>query len=129
MLRYTVTGAVPKKKQFEQYIDRIMNDFFPQDISDHVNLDIKFKPCCEYDAAGYCYDDDGGITVEIAKTCGGVPYTVDQLAVHLAHELVHVKQYIEGTGGLNDRLPYELRPSEIEAYALEYVLCEKYWNK
>lgn len=126
---YTVTGAVQKKKQFERYIDHIVNDFFPKDISYTVNLEIKFKPSCEHDAAGYCYDDDGGITVEIAKTCGGVPYTVEQMAVHLAHELVHVKQHVEGVNSLGEHLPYELRPSEIEAYALETVLCEKYWNK
>lgn len=129
MLSYTVIGSVRKKKQFERYIDYIVCDLFAQNITDQITLNIIFKSSCEHNAAGYCYEDDGDITVEIAKTCDGVYYTVDQLAVHLAHELVHAKQYAEGLGDLDEHLPYDQRPSEIEAYALESILCEKYWNK
>lgn len=130
VLLYSITGSVPKKKLFENYVDCIVNNFLSQHVENHIDLVIRFKPSCEHDAAGYCYeDDDGEIIVEIAKTCDGVPYTVEQIAVHLAHEMVHVKQYIEGVGDLDHHLPYKERPSEIEAYALESVLCEKYWNK
>jgi hypothetical protein len=130
MLFYDILGSIPKKKKFETYIDNILNEFFPKGIKSQRFVKIKFKVGCDNQVAGYCFEDEeGDITVEIAKSSNGQTYHIEEIALHLAHELVHVKQYIQGKMDRDLSIPYDQQPSEIEAYALESVLFEKYWNK
>ena len=130
MILYTLRGRVPQKKKFQLYIDRILEDLFADKPVDYVYVNIHFKPQCEGEAAGFCYEsDDDEITVEVAKSSMNEPYTVEEIARNLAHELVHVRQHIEGTACIDHHLPYADRPSEQEAYALERVLREKHWYK
>ena len=130
MILYHVCGRIQQKKKFESYINCIFNDFFAADVKKSVFVNIHFKTRCEDDAAGFCYlNDEDEVVVEVSKTCMNVPYSLDDIAVHLAHELVHAKQHIECRAGFDDHLPYAQKPSEIEAYTLEAVLAEKYWYK
>lgn len=130
MIVYYTRGSIAQKKRFEDYINDIFNHFFPNDNAELRVVNICFKNKCDGDAAGYCYaDGEDEIHVEVAKSSMGIPYSLDEVAVNLAHELVHAKQHVEGKGNQDDHLPYWEKPSEIEAYALETVLAEKYWYK
>jgi hypothetical protein len=67
----------------------------------------------EEDGYMYVNDEDGSLVV-------GLEYLKSGKAVHLyldvIHELVHVKQFLEGRNLFDNRYTYVDRPTEIEAY-------------
>lgn len=67
------------------------------------------------DEDGYMYvnDEDGSLVVGLEYLRGG-----DELHLYLdvIHELVHVKQFLQGRNLFDHRYSYVDRPTEIEAY-------------
>ena len=89
-----------------------------------IELNIKFVNKCETDVMGFCYDGDKAadiyeIEIEIAKNVNNEPLTFFEQMNTLAHEMVHVKQFVRGE-----------YPSEREAKKLEFELYGKCfpWN-
>ena len=66
------------------------------------------------------YEDDNEFTIRLNKSL-----SLSDLITTVLHELVHVKQYLEGMVMEND-LPYDQRPHEIEAHSKEKELTEAY---
>ena len=110
------------------------------DISDYDDVTIRLKAKKKIDALGYCsikhYDDEDCISIilmEIDST-----QSRNEMINTLAHEMVHVKQYITGElsedldvwKGKNvnsDDIDYDDQPWEIEADKVGDILDEK-WN-
>jgi hypothetical protein len=83
-------------------------------------IEINFKRMSNDPNYGYCCDlDDGEFEIDIKRTL-----RLRDMLTTLAHELVHVKQYIKGelTQTNEQNIPYWDRPSEIEAHGREVGL-------
>jgi uncharacterized protein (DUF608 family) len=105
-----------------------------------VNIDIKIRKL-EKNVAGLVYHsglflDDKRFTIEISETL-----SKSKMITTLAHEMVHVKQFLEGQLELKRApfrilwngkdltdLKYTKRPWEIEAHALEGELYKGFMN-
>ena len=80
-------------------------------------------------ADGDCYDaDDRSFIIRVNKEL-----SEQDLLTTIFHEFVHIKQYIKKEYGdifaiSNDKVAYEDRPYEIEAFRLEKELLEEYNN-
>ena len=80
-------------------------------------------------AHGDCYDaDDRSFIIRVNKEL-----SEQDLLTTIFHEFVHIKQYIKKEYGdifaiSNDKVAYEDRPYEIEAFRLEKELLEEYNN-
>lgn len=92
---------------------------FPETDDVYINISaIRKQGVC-----GDCmFEDDNEFTIRLNKSI-----FFSDLVTTVLHELVHVKQYLEGMEMVND-LPYDERPHEIEAHALEKKLTEGFFN-
>mgnify|MGYP006445863239 CR=1 FL=1 len=92
---------------------------FPETDDVYINISaIRKQGVC-----GDCmFEDDNEFTIRLNKSI-----FFSDLITTVLHELVHVKQYLEGMEMVND-LPYDERPHEIEAHALEKELTEGFFN-
>lgn len=69
------------------------------------------------------YEDDNEFTIRLSKSL-----SPSELVTTVLHELVHVSQYLRGMI-MNNDLPYDERPHEIEAHAMEKQLTEAYYGR
>ena len=95
---------------------------------------IDFKTSLDDEALGLCFGVKDVAKVEIAKKSSGSNQTFLEQMHTLAHELVHVKQYMRGELGYNQQgdfkwkkrnaggYKYENQPWEKEAVRLEKIL-------
>lgn len=88
---------------------------FPNEDNVFINITaIRKQGVC-----GDCmYEDDNEFTIRLNKSL-----SPSELLITVLHELVHVSQYLRGMVMIND-LPYDERPHEIEAHAMEKELVE-----
>ena len=93
---------------------------FPETDDVYINISaIRKQGVC-----GDCmFEDDNEFTIRLNKSI-----FFSDLITTVLHELVHVKQYLEGMEMVND-LPYDERPHEIEALAKEKQLTEAYYGQ
>ena len=96
-----------------------VSKLFPETDDVYINISaIRKQGVC-----GDCmFEDDNEFTIRLNKSI-----FFSDLVTTVLHELVHVKQYLEGMEMVND-LPYDERPHEIEAHALEKELTEGFFN-
>ena len=96
-----------------------VSKLFPHEDDVFINIQaIRKQGVC-----GDCmFEDDNEFTIRLNKSI-----FFSDLITTVLHELVHVKQYLEGMEMVND-LPYDERPHEIEAHALEKELTEGFFN-
>lgn len=116
-----IHGQVPQKRRLCEYANNIMEYLIPNHMGE-TSIDVYVKKQLSYEAAGYCHGDDYSVIIELARNSCGEPYTLEEMAVTLGHELVHAKQNIGEYSGIPD---HEKR--EREAYYLEQKLFEKFW--
>ena len=108
----TINGGTPNQRK---YADS-MAVFVCQKFNIAPEIEISFKRMSKDSNYGYCcYVDNDEFEVDIKSTL-----TLREMLITLAHELVHVKQYVKGempeTLGTGD---YWDRPHEIEAHGRE----------
>lgn len=113
----SLEGRWPQANLYSQFCYDVLDNLLPNDDKD-VFIDIKLSHHTENQAAGYCYGFTDEVYIEIARNSHGIPYTLDEIARNLAHELVHAKQFITNTP-----------KSETEAYGKESELTEAFWAK
>ena len=113
----SLEGRWPQANLYSQFCYDILYDILPDEDRD-VFVDIKLTHHADGQAAGYCRGDDEEVYIQIARNSHDVPYTLDELARNLAHELVHAYQFITNSP-----------KSEREAYGKENILTEMYWGK
>lgn len=123
MIFIDIHGQVPQKHRLCEYAHHVMEYLIPNHVGE-TSIDVYIKKQLSYEAAGYCHGDDYSVIIELARNSCGEPYTLEELAVTLGHELVHAKQNIDvcTDSGILD---HEKR--EREAYYLEQKLFEKFW--
>lgn len=90
----------------------------------HKHININIIAMRNKGVYGDCmYEDDRDFTIRFDKTLPRI-----EIITTLLHELVHVKQYLRNEE-MDYTLPYDERPHEIEAHALEKQLTEAYYGR
>ena len=147
MILYYSEGTTAAKR-YERYINAVTTV---------LGLDkrkgaifISFAKKLDSDAAGYCWDNDGGdACVEIATHVQGEKLDDLTILQNIAHEFIHADQIssgrmkdfgiqlasagdaqvmvhaVEWEGEVVTNVPYDDQPWEIEAYANEQRICEE----
>jgi Zn-dependent peptidase ImmA (M78 family) len=92
-----------------------MAKLFPHESDVYINIEaIRKQGVC-----GDCmFEDDKDFTIRLNKSL-----SLSDLVTTVLHELVHVKQYLEGMV-MDTESAYEDRWQEVEAHALEKELTE-----
>ena len=130
-----IEGRVKNKEVVYEYVDRLL---FALDLGRRYasELNIKFVTKLEDgDIEGLCAGGSRWSDIEIARTCYGEKQTFFQQMICLAHEMIHVKQYMKGEmgddpvatwkGHDHENTPYTKQPWEVEAHKDEHSLFAK----
>lgn len=138
MIEAQLNGRIKNKKRITKFVDDVFYHYFKNRMKRTVLVDIQFQTELEEGKiAGYCMGDKHEIQIDIARTENGVPYTTREICLNLAHELVHAKQFIRGEiNPYNTEMRqqefvftcYMDKPYELEAYTMEEMLVEKYYD-
>jgi hypothetical protein len=112
-LIFSIKGRHKNSAAVEEYVQNLCRELKIAHLK-KAEFSIRFVTKCDTDALGLCWDDAEEIEVEISRTCEGEPLTFFEQMQTIAHEMVHVKQFI--------RKEY---PSEREAKKLEFELYAK----
>lgn len=130
------------------FIDNVVNALFESYKGDYL-ITIDSKKFIDDDGshAGFCFGDDQESAVDIAthfyyEDGEEARYTPVEIAMNLAHELVHAKQFAHGQINMVDHvwrhgketidctgLEYAETPWEVEAYEYEKFLTELFWRE
>ena len=135
MIILNIEGRVKEKKRLTQFADDVIHHLMPR-IKRDVTVDIRMVTHCDGGYLGLCWGDKKIAEIEICRKHGKRQLPAHEIALNLAHELVHAKQFIRGdlhpsteTWCRQDhsKTPYRKKPWEIEAYGLEEKLLEMFW--
>lgn len=126
MLHISIQGQIKNKQKVEQFCIDCLEHFFKGRIKREIDIDIRVSKFLSDKSHGGCYGDHQHVILEIAKGNHDenktyFPFEHKEIIVTLAHELVHAKQHIR-------RERIDILDAESEAYELEYMLYDKYWN-
>lgn len=132
-----IKGRIKNKKIVEQYIENLCIELKINRLWSKVVL-VEFKTKLDEEAYGLCWGDynDGYCHVEIARTCCGEDIPYEDIMLTLAHEFVHVKQYMRKqlsgykhtwNGKKAYNYQYDNEPWEREAYGKQEELYEECW--
>jgi len=136
MMHLSITGRIQKKKAVETFIFNALKHLMPR-LQRNVDIDVRVVTRCDNESYALCWGDKNCAEIELARGSGDINFTLDEMVLNLAHELVHAKQFIKGElhSNLNRwksldyrDVAYSRQPWEKEAYLLEDKLKEKYWN-
>lgn len=106
----TVNGGTKNQRKYAES----MAMFVCRKFNINPEIEINFRRMSKDENYGYCcHLEDEEFEIEIKRTL-----RLRDLLITLAHELVHVKQYIKGEI-VNDDTDYWDRPHEIEAHGRE----------
>ena len=136
MISVNLKGRIKSKDRVLYFADAVINSLMPH-IKRDVSIDVNVVTRCDGENSALCWGDKDGAEIEIARKSFDVEFTLDEMMLNLAHELVHAKQFIRGE--LHPSLdkwkrldytnvPYSRTPWEKEAYLLEDKLFETHWK-
>jgi hypothetical protein len=132
----SVNGRIAKKKQVEIFIFDVLEHLMPR-LKRKVNIDVNIVTRCDNQHYALCLGDKNCAEIELARGSCHTKFSLDEMMLNLAHELVHAKQFIKGElhPNLNrwksldySNTAYSRQPWEKEAYLLEDKLLETYWK-
>lgn len=135
MIRINIKGRVKQKKKMYEFAELVAGHLMPR-VRRNVDIDISMVTHCDEGHLGLCWGDKKLVEIEIARKNGRYQLCAEDIAMALAHELVHAKQFIKGelhpslqTWCKEDhsKTPYRRQPWEKEAYKLEKKLVKLYW--
>ena len=127
---------------FDTFIQDVLNALFDGS-QPTADIEITWQKCIGENFAGLCNGNRKEVEIALAThyelECGDkIPYCNQELASNLAHELVHSRQFIRGEinsenyyykGKDYESFEYAETPWEIEAYQLEQVLVDLFWER
>jgi len=141
-------GRIKNRNHYETFAENVVNELFPREFKRDIVIGIHFKNVVEDGLFGQAIEHDAvEYLVEIGKVVdAGELRAVEphEIASTIAHELVHIKQYIrrELTQGATvwkgQKIPvgprggtirYRDQPWEKEAFSKEKELTELYWDE
>lgn len=148
MLLLAFKGRIKNRNHYETFAENVVNELFPRKFKRDIVVGIHFKNVVEDGLFGQAIEHDADeYLVEIGKVVDeGELRAVEprEIASTIAHELVHIKQYIrrELTQGATvwkgQKIPvgprggtirYRDQPWEKEAFSKEKELTELYWDE
>jgi hypothetical protein len=119
----TINGGTRNQRKYAES----MTAYVCQKFNINPTVEISFKRMYNDNNYGYvCHLEDNDFEIDVKRSL-----RMRDMLVTLAHELVHVKQYVEGslTQTSDVDIDYWDRPSEIEAHGRETGLfirwCEQ----
>ena len=136
MMYVSVNGRIAKKKQVVTFIFDVLEHLMPR-LKRNVSIDVNIVTRCHDHHYALCLGDKNSVEIELARGSGDETFTLKEMMLNLAHELVHAKQFIRGElhPNLNkwkrldySNTAYSRQPWEKEAYLLEDNLLEIYWK-
>ena len=137
MMYISINGRIAKKKQVETFIFDVLEHLMPR-LKRNVSIDVNIVTRCDKQHYALCLGDKNSAEIELARGSGDKTFTLEEMMLNLAHELVHAKQFIKGElhPNLNrwksldySNIAYSRQPWEKEAFLLEDKIVEKFWNK
>jgi hypothetical protein len=132
----SVNGRIAKKKQVETFIFDVLEHLMPR-LKRNVSIDVNIVTRCDNQHYALCLGDKNSAEIELARGSCNTKFSLEEMMLNLAHELVHAKQFIKGElhPNLNrwksldySNTVYSRQPWEKEAYLLEDKLLETYWK-
>lgn len=141
-------GRIKNRNHYETFAENVVNELFPREFKRDIVIGIHFKNVVEdglFGQASEHHDDE--YLVEVGKVVDdGDLRAVEphEIASTIAHELVHIKQYIRrelsqgATVWKGQKIPvgprggtirYRDQPWEKEAFRREKELTELYWDE
>ena len=135
-MNISITGRIAKRKQVETFIFDTLEHLMPR-LRRDIDIDVRVVTRCDNNHYALCFGDKNSAEIELARGSGDLTFTLDEIMLNLAHELVHAKQFIRGElhPNLNkwkrldySNTAYSRQPWEKEAYLLEDNLLEIYWK-
>lgn len=136
MITITINGRIAQKQKVIEYSLSVLHALLPR-LRRNVEVDINVVTRCEHNHYALCWGDKDGAEIELARGSLDTTFTIKEMMLNLAHELVHAKQFIKGElhPSLNkwkrldySNVAYSRQPWEKEAYLLEDNLVEKHWK-
>jgi len=136
MITITLNGRIKNKKKVTEYSLDILHSLLPR-VRRNVEIDINVVTRCEHNHYALCWGDKDCAEIELARGSEDTTFTLKEMMLNLAHELVHAKQFIKGElhPSLNkwkrldySNVAYSRTPWEKEAYLLEDKLLETHWK-
>lgn len=136
MMYVYITGRIKNKKKIENFVYDTLSELLPR-LRRNVFIDIDIVTKCDDNISAFCCGDKEEVQIELARECEGIKFSLDEMVKHLAHELVHAKQFIKGelhpslrhwNNKDYSKVSYCKTPWEREAYLLEKKLVNKHWN-
>ena len=136
MMSVLINGRIKQKKKVEDFVYNTLFDLMPR-LKRTVYIDVNVVTKCDNEYYALCHGDKEEIFIELARESDGNKFSLDEMMLHLAHELVHAKQFLRGELHPNlsrwnkkdcSRLPYRQTPWEKEAYLLEQEIINKHWK-
>ena len=131
---FTLEGRVKNKEAVDIYVSNMLKELnlHRREASE---LSIKFVTKCDGDVLGLACGGCRWGEIEIARSSRGEKLQFLEQMLTLAHEMIHIKQYMKGEmtdepkaiwhGRNHDKTPYTKQPWEVEAHKLEYELFAK----
>ena len=148
MLLLAFKGRIKNRNHYETFAENVVNELFPREFKRDIVIGIHFKNVVENGLFGQaCEHADDEYLVEVGKVVDeGELRAIEprEIASTIAHELVHIKQYIrrELTQGATvwkgQKIPvgprggtirYRDQPWEKEAFKREIEFTELYWDE
>ena len=148
MLLLAFKGRIKNRNHYETFAEDVVNELFPREFKRDIVVGIQFKNVVEDGLFGQAIEHDADeYLVEVGKVVNeGELRAVEprEIAATIAHELVHIKQYIrrELTQGATvwkgQKIPvgprggtirYRDQPWEKEAFKREIEFTELYWDE
>ena len=135
-MHISIKGRIQKKKAVETFILNVLKHLMPR-LQRNVDIDVRIVTQCDNENYALCWGDKNSAEIELARRSGDIRFTLDEIVLNLAHELVHAKQFIKGElhptlskwKSLDYRdVAYSKQPWEKEANLLEDKLKKKYWK-
>ena len=136
MVYLSINGRIAKKKQIENFVFDVLEHLMPR-LRRDVSIDVNVVTRCDNHHYALCLGDKDSAEIELARGSGDLTFTLEEMILNLAHELVHAKQFIRGElhPNLNrwknldySNTLYSRQPWEKEAYLLEDKLINKFWK-
>lgn len=140
MFYIDLNGRWPQKDRFHDFAYNCIYHFFRNDLKRDVFIDINLKRDLK-NYLGLCDGTRSQVEIDLARSYDGRRESINALALTLAHEIVHAKQFIRGE--INDTnyiykkgsvtldcegVRYSQQPWEVEAYELQQDLFDLYWT-
>jgi len=131
MMQYTLEGKFKNEPVVEIYIDNLCKAL-KLDRRKKSELNIRFMTRLPGECLGLASGGRRWGEIEIAKSSNGDKVSFMNQMIALAHEMIHIKQYMKGEmtdepkavwkGQNHEKTPYKDQPWEIEAHKEEYDL-------